>query len=80
MTAKFEAGRTYRTRSIVNSDFWVTIKVINRTAKTIRVVTQTRSEPKNLRITALPGSFDGAETVKPWGSYSMCPIIIATDR
>ena len=23
--------------------------------------------------------YDGAETIKPWGSYSMCPIIRAKD-
>jgi hypothetical protein len=67
MTTKFEAGRTYWTRSIVDADSTVQVTVARRTAKTI-----TTPAGKVLRISL---GFDGVEMVKPWGSYSMCPII-----
>lgn len=67
---QFEAGKTYSTRSIVDSDYMVAITVASRTAKTIKT-----TAGKTLRV----ADFDGAECVKPWGSYSMCPIIRATD-
>ena len=65
-TGKFEAGRTYWTRSIVDHDFIVRVTVAKRTAKTI-----TTTEGKTLRIS----EWNGVEQVKPWGSYSMCPIV-----
>ncbi|RWC28138.1 MAG: hypothetical protein EOS70_27900 [Mesorhizobium sp.] len=67
MTA-FEPGKTYKTRSICDSNCWFSITVASRTAKTLKTV-----EGKTLRI----GSYDGAETVKPYGSYSMAPVISA---
>lgn len=68
----FEAGKTYATRSIVDSDYMVTIEVLARTAKTLRV--RTGGKEKTLRVSP---SYDGHESVKPWGSYSMCPVITA---
>jgi hypothetical protein len=68
---KFEIGKTYKTRSIVDADFWVTVEVVSRTAKTIKARTQKSREPQTFRIT----EWDGVEQVKPWGSYSMCPIV-----
>lgn len=68
----FVEGKTYKTRSIVDSDHWVTLEVVSRTAKTIKA--KVGNKLKTLRIS--PG-WDGAETVKPWGSYSMCPVISA---
>ncbi|AZO67669.1 hypothetical protein [Mesorhizobium sp. M6A.T.Cr.TU.016.01.1.1] len=64
----FEAGKTYKTRSICDSNCWFSITVASRTAKTIKT-----EKGKTLRI----GSYDGAEFVKPMGSYSMAPIIRA---
>lgn len=66
MTKTFEAGKTYQTRSIVDADHWVRVTVVKRTAKTI-----TTDRGKTLRIFTM----DGVERVKPWGSYSMCPIV-----
>lgn len=71
---QFEAGRSYSTRSIVDADHIITIEVLSRTAKTIRVRTSGGKE-KTLRVA--PGWDGVAERVKPWGSYSMCPIISA---
>jgi len=63
---KFEPGKTYWTRSIGDADCIFRITVASRTAKTIKT-----STGKTLRITP----YDGRETVKPHGSYSMCPVI-----
>lgn len=66
--SKFEAGRTYYTRSICDADQVVRVTVAKRTAKTI-----TTAEGKTLRIR----EWQGVESVKPWGSYSMAPIVSA---
>lgn len=71
--SKFEAGKTYTTRSICNHDCVIEIRVIKRTAKTIVADTGEMRGVKRLRIT----EHDGVETVKPWGSYSMAPTIAA---
>lgn len=68
---QFQAGKSYATRSIVNADSWVRITIAKRTAKTI-----TTSEGKTLRVSL----YNGVEQVKPWGSYSMCPIVGADDE
>lgn len=67
---KFNAGQTYKTRSICDHNTVISITVAKRTAKTI-----TTTEGKTLRI----AEYDGAEFVRPWGNYSMCPIINAKD-
>lgn len=64
----FVTGKTYFTRSIVDADTIIRVTVAKRTAKTI-----TTTEGKVLRIT----EHRGVETVKPWGSYSMAPIVPA---
>jgi len=64
----FEAGKTYWTRSVCDSECVVTITVAKRTAKFL-----TTTEGKRLGIS----SWDGVEHVKPWGTYSMSPIIPA---
>lgn len=63
---QFEAGKTYQTRSICDSNCIISVKVVSRTAKTIKT-----EKGKTLRI----GTYDGHEFVKPWGSYSMAPIV-----
>lgn len=70
MTKQFEAGKSYATRSIVDSDTWMRISVFSRTAKTI----------KTNRGTHRVSIYQGVEQVKPWGNYSMCPIIGADDE
>lgn len=69
----FQTGRTYATPSICDSNCLVTVEVISRTPKTLQV--KTKGKAKTLRI----GTYDGEEFVKPWGSYSMCPIVRASD-
>lgn len=73
--SKFEAGNTYSTRSICDHDCIISIKVLKRTDKTIIADCGWKGE-KRLRVTVR----DGVETVKPWGSYSMAPMIDANDK
>lgn len=68
MTNTFEAGKTYSTRSICDSECVVAITIASRTAKFV-----TTTAGKRLGVSV----YDGAEQVKPWGSYSMAPIISA---
>jgi len=64
----FEAGKTYQTRSICDSNCIIKVVVASRTAKTLKTVTC-----KVLRI----GVYQGVEFVKPCGAYSMAPIVRA---
>lgn len=66
---KFEAGKTYSTRSICDHDCVISVTIEKRTAKTVTTGDRT------FRV----AEYDGAEFIKPWGSYSMAPIIRATD-
>lgn len=72
---KFEIGKTYSTRSICDQNCVWTYKVIARTDKTI-TVTDGR-ETKKLRIVKNLSDWDGRETVRPEGNYSMCPLLRA---
>jgi len=66
--ATFQTGKTYTTRSVCNHDCVVSVVVASRTAKTIKT-----DKGQTLRV----GVHDGVEFVKPWGSYSMAPIVRA---
>lgn len=66
--AKFEAGKTYWCRSICDHDTIYRVTIAKRTAKT--VVTKSGNR---LRIK----EWEGVETVMPFGSYSMAPVIKA---
>lgn len=71
---KFEVGRTYQTRSICDHDCIYSWTVVARTAKTVRMVNDHNSQAvKTLRV----AEYRGAETVKPYGTYSMCPVLVA---
>ena len=63
---KFETGKTYYTRSIVDADTIVRVTVAKRTDKTIVTAAGDR-----LKINV----WHGVDQVKPWGSYSMAPIV-----
>jgi len=68
---KFETNKAYKNRSICDSEMFFEITVISRTEKTIKALVD--GVVKTLRIAI----YEGREFVKPWGSYSMCPIINA---
>lgn len=67
----FEAGKTYTTRSVCDHDCVISVTIQKRTAKT--VTAEVRGEVKSFRVAV----YDGAEFIKPWGSYSMAPIVRA---
>lgn len=66
---KFITGKTYTARSVFDHDCIISITVARRTAKTI-----TTTDGKTLRIST---DDTGAECVKPWGSFSMAPVVRA---
>lgn len=68
----FVTGSTYSTRSICDHDTIITVKVLSRTAKTIKAMVGGR-EAKTLRVS----EYRGVEQVMPWGRYSMAPIVSA---
>jgi hypothetical protein len=69
MTTTFEAGKTYRVRSIGDHNCIYEITVASRTAKFI-----TTTEGKRLGISI----YEDSEQVFPHGHYSMCACIRAT--
>ena len=70
---RFEAGRTYTTRSIGDHDCIITARIVKRTDKT--VTAEVDGKVKNFRIKVW---FDGTcEFFSPWGSYSMAPCMRA---
>ena len=74
---QFEPGKTYKTRLITDSNLTLSIHVIRRTAKTIWITgIRDDKKPQALR----PFKFNGIEHVRPWGNFSMSPIISADDR
>jgi hypothetical protein len=63
---KFETGKTYYTRSVADYDTIVRVTVAKRTDKTIVTAAGDRLKIK---------VWDDVEQVKPWGSFSMAPIV-----
>lgn len=71
---KFSAGNTYTGHFICDSDTVISVKVLRRTAKTVRVMDLDGNEEKTCRIQ----EHDGVEFIYPMGSgYSMAPRIRA---
>ena len=70
--AQFETGKTYSNRSVCDYNCIIDMTVIKRTAKTVTADVKGKGR-KTLRIK----EYEGEETVKPWGSYSMAPQIRA---
>lgn len=64
----FETGKTYWTRSVCDHDTVISVRIAKRTAKTV-----TDPEGKRYGVSV----YDGIERIKPWGSYSMAPIVSA---
>lgn len=71
---KFVVGETYATASLCDSDCIYRIVVTKRTAQTVWFTYF--DEEKSRRIFL---DYDGNEAIKPFGSYSMAPIIDAGD-
>jgi len=67
MTKQFQVGKTYTTRSPCDHGCVISVTIEKRTAKTVT------ADGKTFRV----AEHDGAEFIKPWGSYSMAPIVRA---
>jgi hypothetical protein len=65
---KFELGKTYKTRSICDHNCIISATIVKRTKKTV-----TLQDGKTFRIS----EYRGIEQFRPWGSYSMAPILSA---
>lgn len=68
MTTAFKLFTTYQTRSVCDYDCIFSIQFIKRTAKTI-----TNESGETFRIFL----YDNKECIRPFGNYSMAPIISA---
>lgn len=66
--ARFQAGQTCSTRSVCDHNCIVSVTIASRTAKTV-----TTTDGKTFR----PRIDGEAESIKPWGDYSMAPVIRA---
>jgi hypothetical protein len=64
---QFQVGKTYSTRSVCDHECIFSVTVTKRTAKTI-------TTERGVHRVAI---WDGIEQAKPWGNYSMCPVIQA---
>jgi len=69
----FEVGKTYSTRSACNSDCVFSVTIASRTKSTV-----TTTDGKRFTIAKNETQWNQAETIFPWGRYSMAPAIKAT--
>lgn len=69
---RFEVGKTYQTRSIGDHNCIISATIAKRTAKTVQT-----TDGKTFRISVWHD--ESAEFIKPWGSYSMAPMLTAKD-
>lgn len=72
---KFEIGKSYTHGWIGDSELFTTWEVIARTEKTITI--KNGDEIRKCRINKLFSEHNKAETILPFGNYSMCPILRA---
>ena len=72
---KFEIGKQYSMRSICDHDCVWTYTVVARTASTITITDG--KQTKTCRIVKNLSEYRNAESVFPFGRYSMCPILSA---
>lgn len=72
---KFEIGKTYSMRSICDHDCVWTYTVTARTTKTITI--SDGEKVQKCRIIKAASEYRNAETVYPFGQYSMAPALTA---
>lgn len=72
-SANFEIGSSYFCRSVCGHDCVWIFDVIGRTEKTITLFSKSEGEVKR----KVSVNSEGVEYVKPFGSYSMSPILVA---
>lgn len=76
MTTQFQIGRTYKTRSICDHECIYSFTIISRTAKTITTKVNGKIVKRGLSVC----KYDDAESLKPFGNYSMCAVIRANKQ
>ncbi len=76
---KFEVGKTYACRSAGDNDCIIRKTIIKRTEKTLTVAADARSpnDQTVFKVGVYNYNFLDIEFIKPWGSYSMAPILTA---
>lgn len=74
----FVVGKKYYMTSACNSDCAWVYEVISRTAQTITIKDIYDGTVKKCRIIKGLTEYYGAETVRPLGTFSMCPSLKAT--
>ena len=72
---QFEVGKSYTHGWIGDSDLFTTWTVIKRTAQTITI--SNGKETKTCRIIKRLSEIRKAESIFPFGQYSMAPILSA---
>ena len=72
---KFEIGKQYSMRSICDHECVWTYTVTARTESTITITDG--KQTKTCRIVKDLSQYRNAETVRPLGKYSMCPLLSA---
>ena len=72
---KFEIGKNYTHGWIGDSSLFTTWTVTKRTAQTITITNG--KETKTCKIIKKLSEWNGAESVHPFGQYSMCPTLTA---
>lgn len=70
----FQIGRTYSTRSACDHDCVFSFTILARTAKTVTIKIHDKIKRRGLRV------HGDTEYFNPFGSYSMAPVIGATDH
>jgi hypothetical protein len=76
-TVAFEVGKTYMTRSIGDHNCIIKITVASRTKCFITLTEEICGNGKRFKVSDRYSP--GEETCRPWGSYSMAPIVGAND-
>jgi hypothetical protein len=69
---KFQANKTYSTKSICDSECTFSFSIIKRTAKTVTIKVHNEIVKRGIQI-----NFEGNECFYPLGKYSMAPCIKA---
>ena len=72
---KFEIGKAYSMRSACDHNCVWTYTVTDRTEQTVTITDGKIT--KKCRIVKNLSEWRGAETVRPLGNYSMCPLLTA---
>lgn len=73
MTTQFQVGKTYTTRSACDYDCIFSFTVVARTDKNITIVGDLLDKPVRRKVRV----YGAQESVMPYGSYSMAPVISA---